>query len=288
MVSRRPQDLVFTLFGEYLARLERPVWVGSLIALLRPFKVSEGAVRTVLSRMARKGWLVSRRSGRNSYYTLTARGRRIVERGEERIFHPPHVTDWKGRWFLVAYSIPEDVRHLRDRLRVRLAWLGFGSLGNGVWISPHDVHREVAEMADEMGLQGKLVCFGADQVGAVDHEDLVERCWDLPHLAERYRTFLSRWRAEARQCALDLKAGVLGEDKAFVLRFQLIHEYRTFPLEDPFLPDVLLPRDWPGREAITLFNDLHDLLVGPSDRYVASVLSREPAYRKRVRTGSAT
>ena len=78
MSLKRPQDLVFTLFGESLPRQKRPVWVGSLIALLKPFKVSEGAVRTVLSRMARKRWLSSRRVGRNSYYQLTARGRRIV------------------------------------------------------------------------------------------------------------------------------------------------------------------------------------------------------------------
>ena len=55
--SRRPQDLVFTLYGEYLLGREDAPWVGAIIALLHPFGLSEGAVRTVLSRMARKGWL---------------------------------------------------------------------------------------------------------------------------------------------------------------------------------------------------------------------------------------
>jgi len=287
MSSRRPQDLVFTLFGEYLARLERPVWVGSLIALLRPFKVSEGAVRTVLSRMSRKRWLTSRRSGRNSYYTLTARGQRLVEQGEERILHPPRASTWDGHWCLVTYSIPENVRHLRDRLRVRLSWLGFGSLGNGVWISPHAVQEEIADMAQDMGLEGNLVCFGARQIGGEDHLELVQRCWDLPRLAERYRTFLGEWLPEADRCTRSLARGTLSEDRSFVLRFQLIHEYRTFPLEDPYLPEVLLPRDWPGWKAADLFHRLHDLLEAPSDRYVSSVLEREPPFRGRLRPVNA-
>jgi phenylacetic acid degradation operon negative regulatory protein len=282
MSLRRPQDLVFTLFGEYLARQDAPVWVGSLIALLRPFRVSEGAVRTVLSRMARKRWLSTRRVGRNAYYALTARGHQIVEEGEARIYHPPTGKAWDGRWYLLTYSIPEDVRHLRDRLRVRLPWLGFGPLGNGVWISPHDVARQVEKLSAQMGLGDNLVCFRAKQMTPTDHAELVRRCWNLPEIAARYDAFLATWRAEAGGFEAQLRAGTLQDDHAFVLRFRLIHEYREFPLIDPFLPDELLPDGWPGHAAADLFNRLHDLLVPPSDRYVAAVLACEPAFRKRL------
>lgn len=283
MPSRRPQELVFTLFGEYLLRRDRPIWVGSLIAFLKPFRVSEGAVRTVLSRMSRKGWLTSRRSGRNSYYSLTPRGRLLVEEGEQRILHPPHLLDWDGRWCLVTYSIPEDVRHLRDRLRIRLSWLGFGSLGNGVWISPHPTQDRVAQMADEMGLEGNLMCFEARQIPDGDAHDLVSRCWDLPGLVSRYRSFLGRWQPELERCVEEQEAANLKDDRAFRLRFQLIHEFRTFPLEDPFLPDPLLPEQWPGRCAGRLFNQLHDFLEAPAARYVETVLAGEPELRGRRR-----
>lgn len=281
MSSRRPQDLVFTLFGEYLAPLDRPVWVGSLIDFLGLFDVSEGAVRTVLSRMSRKGWLQTRRSGRHSYYALTARGRRVVEEGEKRIFHPPHGTAWNGRWCLVTYSIPENVRHLRDRLRVRLAWLGFGSLGNGVWVCPHEVHEQVNELSDELGLDGSLMCFDAHQVGDPDARALVGRCWDLDALALRYRGFLDEWRPTLNELEEADADGGVDQARAFVLRFQLIHEYREFPLVDPYLPEPLLPDGWPGPEATGVFNGLHDLLEAPSDRYVETVLAREPSSKGR-------
>jgi phenylacetic acid degradation operon negative regulatory protein len=276
--AQRPQDLVFTLFGEYLLERGEPVWVGSLIALLEPFGLSAGAVRTVLSRMAKKGWLTGRRRGRHSFYALTPRGRRLLKEGQARIFHPSWDRPWNGSWLLLAYSIPQDARTLRDRLRDRLAWLGFGSLGNGLWISPHDVTAQIEELSTQMRLGDQLVCFRAERVGGADDLTLVERCWDLTALDRRYRTFVEKWGPVARD------VGSVGQPKAtatptatsFAIRFELIHEFRSFPLEDPYLPRALLPGVWAGDEASRLFLDLHDRLVGPADDYVDEVLADAP------------
>jgi phenylacetic acid degradation operon negative regulatory protein len=276
MKSKRPQALVFTLFGEYLLHHQKPVWVGSLISLLRPFRLSEGAVRTVLSRMTRKGWLKSRRRGRNSFYTLAPKGQRLLAEGRDRIYRPQWQEDWNGQWYLVTYSIPEDTRYLRDQLRVRLAWLGFGSMGNGVWISPHDVEARVLAMASEMKIADKLLFFRATQLGLADHHDLVRRSWDLDALAGRYQRFLDRWRPvyERSRSQADAPSDPVG---CFVDRFNLIHEFRAFPLEDPFLPRALLPDCWPGLDASRLFNDLHGLLDTPAQSYVESILDQAPA-----------
>ena len=47
-------------------------------------------------------------------------------------------------------------------------------------------------------------------------------------------------------------------------------------LKIPYLPRALLPSDWAGDEATSLFHDLHDRLVGPADVYVDSVLDAAP------------
>ncbi|HSG06742.1 MAG TPA: PaaX family transcriptional regulator C-terminal domain-containing protein [Longimicrobiales bacterium] len=277
MKSKRPQDLVFTLFGEYLLNHDRPVWVGSLISLLGPFDLSEGAVRTVLSRMTRKGWLKTRRRGRNSFYSLSPRGLRLLEEGRDRIFHPSRQDDWDGSWYLVTYSIPEDTRHLRDQLRVQLAWLGFGSMGNGVWISPHNVEGRVLAMASDMGIADKLLFFRARQLGPPDYRSLVQRSWDLDALACRYKDFLQRW-SPVRDRYLE-RDNTLATDgvRCFVDRFNLIHEFRRFPLEDPFLPSALLPQSWPGLPAAVLFSDIHALLGPPAERHVEGILEDAPA-----------
>lgn len=276
MSQPRPQDLVFTLFGEYLLHREGPVWVGSLIALLIPLGLSEGAVRTVLSRMAAKGWLTSRRRGRNSFYSLTVRGRKLLEEGKARIYHPPRDEPWDGRWSLIAYSIPEDVRHLRDRLRSRLSWLGCGSLGYGLWISPHDVREELRAIADELGISDHLEVFRGEHEGFSDNQRLVTRCWDLEELNARYEEFVRTHLPGLERCQRRADSGGLFPEECFVERFRLTHQYRQFPLADPFLPRSLLLPDWAGDCAAQLFERYHDLLTEPADRYVDSVLEEAP------------
>lgn len=274
MTGQRPQDLVFTLFGEYLLDVEA-VWVGSLIGLLEPLGLSAGSVRTVLSRMSAKGWLETSKRGKHSFYALTPKGRRLLEEGQSRIFHPAWADDWDGSWLLLAYSLPQDARRKRDRLRDRLAWLGFGSIGNGLWISPRDVAQDVVDLAQRMGITEHLVAFQATRVDARDPADLVARCWDVEALDSEYLAFASRWEAVLER--LDAKPDGVPEDAdLFVTRFQLIHQFRRFPLDDPFLPRPLLPDPWGGDRATSVFLSLHDRLVGPADRWVAGLLASAP------------
>jgi phenylacetic acid degradation operon negative regulatory protein len=286
MASIRPQELVFTLFGEYLLRRPGAVPVGALIELLSPFGLSEGAVRTVLSRMVRKQWLVWARGGRRGQYSLSARGRRLLEAGEARIFHPRWDEPWDGQWYLLAYSIPESRRALRDRLRVRLAWLGFGSLGNGLWISPHDVDGEVRELARSFRLESRLVSFRGPAAGFTAANRLATTCWDLPGINRRYEAFIRRWTPEYLRCRSAVPAGDESDGSCYALRFRLIHEYREFPLLDPYLPRPLLPPDWGGECAAHLFRTFHDLLIAPADRYVDAVLEATRARTRTVRASS--
>ncbi|MCK4226119.1 hypothetical protein KAX29_04425, partial [candidate division WOR-3 bacterium] len=47
----RIPTIIFTLFGSYIIHREGEIWVGSLIKLLKPFVLSENAIRLALSRM---------------------------------------------------------------------------------------------------------------------------------------------------------------------------------------------------------------------------------------------
>lgn len=277
LATRRAQDLVFTLFGDTLLHRDGPHWVGSIIRLLQPLGLSEGAARTVLSRMARKGWLSAERQGRNSYYQLTARGRKLLQEGEDRIYRPTWRDSWDGRWLLVTYSIPEDVRHLRDRLRDRLTWLGFGSLGNGLWISPLDLRKEVAEIAESLDTTDYLECFYGEGAAFTDADRLVSKCWDLAQINGRYEEFISEYVPIFEQCRADIGLGVLTPESAYGLRLRLIHEYRGFPLLDPFLPGVLLPKNWAGQCAAHFFRVFHDLLTDLGESHVDAVLAVAPA-----------
>jgi len=166
----RSEDLVFTLYGDYIRHRGGEAWTGSLIELLGPLGLSEQAVCSTLSRMSRKGWLKGRAFGNRSYYSLPPISIDLLEEGAKRIFQPRSDV-WDGRWYLLVYSIPEKERPLRHRLRKRLTWLGFGSLSNATWISSRDRRKEVGGVANSLGIRGHVEIFSAEHLGFASDQE---------------------------------------------------------------------------------------------------------------------
>ena len=133
---------------------------------------------------------------------------------------------------------------------------------------------QVQEAATELDIDEHLECFRARRVGGSSEEELVSRCWDLPALNDRYQDFIQRW--EPRKEGEGSNGKGRSDQDCYTLRFDLIHEFRAFPLEDPYLPRRLLPSDWKGDCAAGLFRQLHEQLAGPADRYVDGVLGQGP------------
>lgn len=275
-MSKRPrlqtQFIIFVLFGDIIVPRGSQVWTASLLQMLEVLGVSERAVRSTLSRMWRKGWLKPERDGRHSSYQLTAKGRRLLDEGGHRIFEPRQV-DWDGQWHLAVYSLPENKRSLRNDLRKRLAWLGFGRLAPGTWISPHDRHADVETMLDDLGAGKYVQFFSGLRLTSGDDREIVERCWDMKHLNQQYARFIARWEPDYEKCTRLLTRGDgLLPAQCFAQRFWITHEYSPFPRLDPKLPSALLPEDWLGDKAADMFNDYRGLLNERSNDFIEATL----------------
>jgi phenylacetic acid degradation operon negative regulatory protein len=98
--------MLFTLWGDYVVKRGGELSVGSLLRIGAEFGLSELALRSVLARMSRAGWLRATRRGVRRYYSLPRRGRALIAEGTARIFRP-RGESWDGEWHLVSYSIPE-------------------------------------------------------------------------------------------------------------------------------------------------------------------------------------
>lgn len=276
MSNIRPQSMIYTLYGDYIRHAGGSIWIGSLIRLLSHFDVSQQAVRSTVSRMTRRGLLSVDRIGTRSFYSLTEVSAKTIEEAAARIFHAHSPRDrWDGYWRLVNYSIPENAREARDRLRRELEWMGFGMLTNALWISPHDYHREVEQLADALGMRACVEMFTARHDGFADPQAIVVRCWNLPAINARYTAFIEKYKPMYEQHLRLLSRGDdLELSQYFVHRFNLIHEYRRFPFKDPELPSNLLPADWRGMEAADLFRQYHDLLAEKANAFFYSVFEK--------------
>jgi phenylacetic acid degradation operon negative regulatory protein len=198
----RPQAMLFTLWGDYVVHRGGEISVASLIRIAAEFGLSEVAVRALLARMARAGWLDAERRGRRSFYRLTARGRSVIREGTTRIFHPrPERDGWSGAWQIVAYSIPEAHRERRDQFRKRLVYLGFGLLASGAWISPYELTADVEDLAVELRVRCYVELFHGCNVARSEAPALAARVWRLEPLAAAYQTFERRWRGLGAELA---------------------------------------------------------------------------------------
>src|SRR5437660_1845691 len=145
-----PQDLVITMLGTYVRPAGEPVWSGGMVELLGEFGFTEGAARVALTRLVRRGLIERVRAGRLIHYRVTPRADRLLAEGDGRIFTLGHPRDDGGTWTVLWHQIPEGRRLERSRLARRPRFLGFGSVQDSVWVSPHDHADEVVELVSEL------------------------------------------------------------------------------------------------------------------------------------------
>jgi len=263
---------LFTLFGDYCQPLTpHGAWIGGLINLAALFSITPVALRSAVSRMAAEGWLVADRRPPRPKYRLTNRGNSLIEEGVRRIYGQQG-NGWDGRWLLVAYSMPESRRNQRDRLRSGLSFHGFGSLGNGLYVSPRDLRQEVLKLVQTHGVGRQVTVHFGEVEWPERPGHIVKRAWDLTVLEKRYAAYESTNRAALAEVRALQKAGKLDSREAFWRRFALTHQHRHMLFGDPDLPAELLPKLWIGHAAKGIFREYNLLLKSQAERYYLEVV----------------
>jgi phenylacetic acid degradation operon negative regulatory protein len=261
------RSMLLTVLGEYVLPAEDGVWQETLITALTGLDYKTQAARQALARSVSGGWLRTERHGRRARVHLTDETREMLSSGAERIygFGEPHT--WDGRWLLVVVRVPEQRRDVRHLIRSQLAWAGFGSLGNGLWISPHvDRESEVRRIVSELS-PAELLSFRAEFGSVGDPAKAVADAWDVGEVADRYREFISRFgRLRPRS-----------PEETFRAQTEMVHTWRRFPFLDPDLPPEMLPGRWPRTRAHEVFARRHDEWRLPAHEYFSSLERLLPA-----------
>lgn len=245
------RGLLFTLLGEFVLPGGGTAWTSAVLASFARLGIEEKTTRQALMRTAASGWLDPEKVGRRTRWRLTASAQKMLTEGADRIysFTGPGES-WDGRWLLVYARIPESDRRARHVVQSRLTWAGFGSLGAGLWISPHpDREAEAISVLREAGVAADAHVFVARRSGLADVQVMVGAAWDLGAIEDRYEEFIEEFRATA-------PADVLAR------QVEIVHAWRRFPSIDPLLPRELLPARWSGLKAARLFADRHQRWSG--------------------------
>lgn len=256
-----------TVFGLYLRALGGWIGVSRLIDLMGHVGIEPQAVRSSVSRLKKRGVLVSERREGVAGYALSEYGESVLAEGDRRIFvrEEPQESDW----VLAVFSVPESQRAKRHALRSRLSRLGFANIASGTWIAPAHVADEARLVLSRDGLEHYVELFHADHLGFGDVSALAAEWWDLAGIDSRYRGFvatyeplLERWRGRPKP----------GEhtEEAFADYVRVLTTWRQLPYLDPGLPPALLPADWSGAAAAHLFAELKSTLEAVAHAYVTA------------------
>ncbi|MFF4580706.1 PaaX family transcriptional regulator C-terminal domain-containing protein [Streptomyces sp. NPDC001389] len=258
-----PRSLIVTFFGAYGRSFEGAVPVSALVRLLGAAGVDAPSVRSSVSRLKRRGFLVPAKAADGSAgYEPSEEARLLLEDGDRRIYGAVPVSP---EWLVAVFSVPEQERHKRHLLRSRLARLGFGSVAPGVWIAPAQLTEETEHTLERLHLTGYVELFRGTHLGFAPTAEAVARWWDLAALAKQHEEFLDLHEPVLRA----LHSGPEPTpEAAYRAYLPALDTWRRLPYADPGLPRELLPADWPGDRAAAVFTELHARLRDTGARFV--------------------
>jgi phenylacetic acid degradation operon negative regulatory protein len=264
-----PKSLILDIYGAQVRGLGGWLAVANLVALMADLGHDERAVRAAVARMKRSALLSAETHDGVAGYALTGPALEILRDGDERIFASSIPTTLSEGWVVVVFSVPEQARERRHRLRAHLVRLGFGQVTPGVWIAPSRMKPEARRLLARAELSQYVSLFEGEYEGFSDVRDVVARAWNLPALDTAYQQFIAThqrtataWRAPAAR----------GNLPGFVDYMRVLAAWRRLAYLDPGLPAELLPRRWNGERARSLFAQLHTTLAPRASAHVIALV----------------
>lgn len=263
----RVAQLIITIFGLYARAEGNWLSVASVVALMADLGGESQATRAAISRLKRRGVLLSERRAGTAGYALAAQTFEMLAEGDVRIFERSRATMDDG-WVVVAFSVPESEREKRHALRKHLTRLGFGTAAPGVWVAPGNLTEETLHTLDYRGLAEYVDMFCGRHCAFGDLRTRVRTWWNLDELTDLYADFLQRYRSDLYRSSVEDITPL----EAFQMYVPMLTQWRRLPYRDPGLPLSLLPPAWGGEAARELFDELHAVLSPLAQKHALALI----------------
>ncbi|MEU0543530.1 PaaX family transcriptional regulator C-terminal domain-containing protein [Nocardia sp. NPDC005978] len=236
-----------------MLRADSTIDAGELYAVGNALGMSDQQVRLCVRRLIGDGQVTQEGRGRKAVLRATEALRRSVAPNVDylRYMYAQDRGDapWDGVWHLVAFAVPESVRHARDAMRDRIVHLGGAPIQGGLYVCANPWEARIAAAAAEFAVGEFITTMTSTdlRIGAVGTpRDLAARLWPLERLAAGQRRL-----ALAAERHLDRlhAAEPLTPTEHLTIAVELAAEFDRATDPDPLLPPELLPSPWPGAAA---------------------------------------
>lgn len=163
---------------------------------------------------------------------------------------------WDKKWRLLIFDIEEKRRIIRDLLRKKIKELGFVLWQKSVYVSPFPVDKEINQYLKEKKLYSKAICFTAKKLGEEDDAQLAYHIFHLERLRKKYLEILKK----IHQLKTQWEKEIINTPIFKRELKEIFNQYKMLMLEDPFLPEGLLPKDWEREKIRREIKDLFYLI----------------------------
>ncbi len=213
--------------------------------------------------MVRTGMLTRERRGREIHFSLTRAGIELLDEAADRV-RGPHPFDLHGAgWTLVTFSISEEQRALRHRLRSTLTWEGFAPIRDGLWLAPGeiDLATPLSHLSETLP-DGSIVAFHAREVEAFPIAASVRQAWDIDYIRSVHAAFIETWSDPST---------VTEPVSALAARTMLVADWLALLRADPGLPPVYMDDEWPSSTSVAVYRRLREGLAEEAHAEFAAI-----------------
>ncbi|MBN2736179.1 MAG: BlaI/MecI/CopY family transcriptional regulator [Spirochaetales bacterium] len=236
-----------------------------LIVLCDVLGISENSVRTNLHRMVKKGILDSKKDGKKAFYYFGSKGIKI-SRNVAQGFFTPDWKKWDNQWVGIIYSIPENQKTLRHKVRKKLELYRFASLYPGFWMRP--CQEKLPVNLDD--IVSREYCDTI--IFKPERSFSVQKIQELWNIKEIHREMIEALSLINKEIKIITSAT---PEEAFKRKIIMGEKMVSTLFKDPLLPDQFLPKDWSAARLRKSFFEFDSLASKRSETLINKIIVEE-------------
>lgn len=130
--------------------------------------------RRVLNHMMRIDLIQKEKlSDGNTYIILTHKGKKRLKSASIKSISIPKPKSWDGKWRVLSFDIPRDMRSKRYEFLRELHRLGFEKVLQSMWVYPFPCESEIKSLASALGLSESIMLMEAS-LDKENHDSLLK------------------------------------------------------------------------------------------------------------------
>lgn len=205
--------------------------------------IDRKSLRGVMGKMEAMG-LIQKSDDR---IKLSDNGYRFLNTILDAIHNP--TLHWDGKWRIIYFTTPEDIRSRRDKFRREIEGYGFRAVIKGLWFSPLQSRSFFDKVVKTNNLESMSLYLEIEKAEGVTAE-MISSAWEFDKHRKNYEEFIARSEQFIKQ----------GNKNALAIK-ELIFSYAVIVNSEPRLPIELLPGDWPKYRAKLMYKRLKNLIL---------------------------